>query len=142
MRRFGPLWMPRTPGAPVKKPEAGTPATADDGPPERLVSHAGSLSEASPDRAAVPAVAAHRRHLAHLPHSGSHRLFPGIEMNDAEVGLTASALTVGKVAAFAQAAGAALIFLHHGGAVLHVHNQVVTLGNAVLATANFLALIA
>jgi hypothetical protein len=87
-------------------------------------------------------MAAEGRHLAHLLHPLPNRLLSRIEVVQAEEGAAAATLAVRSVLAGRNAAGAALVLPGDEGAVLHVDDEVVTLGNAVLARADFLTGIA
>jgi hypothetical protein len=87
-------------------------------------------------------VAAECSHLAHLLHPLADRLLSRIEVVEAEEGMAAAALAVRRVLAGRNAASPGLVLLSDEGAVLHVDDEVVTLGDAVLPRADFLTGIA
>ena len=100
------------------------------------------LLDPSPDWATIPAVAAHGRHLPYLLEAGPDGLFAGVEMAQAEEGAAAAALTVRAVPAVRDAASPGLVLGVDQRPVLEVGSEVITLGNAVLAAADFLTVIA
>ena len=100
------------------------------------------LLASHPDWTPVPAVAAHRRHLAHLLVAAADGLFARVKVAEAEVSAAAAALAVGLVLAVGNAAGAGLVLRRDNRPVLDVREEIVPLGDAVLSGADFFALIA
>lgn len=83
-------------------------------------------------------MAAHGGHLADLLDAGAYCFFARIEVAEAEVGAAAAALAVRLVAAVGHAAGPGGVFLIDDGAIFHVDEEVISLGNTVLPCADFL----